>query len=137
MAALSTAVFAEVDPVRVKIALTVGPTALTNVILTASQTAVATVSQTAVTRIAPAGQREVALGSPPFVHALAGILSPLVTGRMVDAAASVPAGYHSAYLLMAGLVAVAGELAVCFLRPEKDAARLDVAEAAPMGLAVH
>ncbi|MFE5094946.1 hypothetical protein ACFRCI_32470 [Streptomyces sp. NPDC056638] len=125
MAALSIAVFAEVDPVGVKIALMV----LTNVILTVSQTAVA--------RIAPAGQRGVALGAPPFVHALAGILSPLVTGRMVDAAASVPTGYHSAYLLMAGLVAVAGELAVCFLRPEKDAARLDVAEAAPMGLAVH
>ncbi|MFJ1840129.1 hypothetical protein [Streptomyces sp. NPDC088146] len=56
---------------------------------------------------------------------------------MVDAAASVPTGYHSAYLLMAGLVAPAGVLAVCFLRPEKDAARLDVTETAPMGLTVH
>ncbi|MFF2406835.1 hypothetical protein [Streptomyces sp. NPDC058092] len=78
-----------------------------------------------------------ALGAPTFFYALAGILSPLVTGRMVDAAVSVPTGYRSAYPLMAGLVAVAGVLAVCFLRPEKDAARLDVAEAAPMGLAVH
>ncbi|MFI5750091.1 MFS transporter [Streptomyces sp. NPDC051644] len=129
VAALSIAVFAEVDPVGVKIALMVGPMALTNVILTVSQTAVA--------RIAPAGQRGVALGALAFVYALAGILSPLVTGRMVDAAASVPTGYHSAYLLMAGLVAVAGAFAVCFLRPEKDAARLDMAETAPMGLAVH
>ncbi|MEE1810980.1 MFS transporter [Streptomyces sp. BE133] len=129
VAALSIAVFAEVDSVGVKITLMVGPMALTNVILTVSQTAVA--------RIAPAGQRGVALGALAFVYALAGILSPLVTGRMVDAAASVPTGYHSAYLLMAGLVAVAGVLAVCFLRPEKDAARLDVAQTAPMGLAVH
>lgn len=52
-------------------------------------------------------------------------------------APSVPTGFHSAYLLMAGLVAAAGVLAVCFLRPEKDAARLDVAQTAPMGLAVH
>lgn len=126
VAAVSIAAFAEVDVVGVKIALMVGPMALTNVILTVSQTAVA--------RITPAGQRGVALGALAFVYALAGVLSPLVTGRMVDAAASVPAGYHSAYLLMAGLVAVAGVLAVCFLRPEKDALRLEVPEAPAVGL---
>ncbi|MFI6894236.1 MFS transporter [Streptomyces sp. NPDC050256] len=129
VAAVSIAAFAEVDAVGVKIALMVGPMALTNVILTVSQTAVA--------RITPAGQRGVALGALAFVYALAGVLSPLVTGRMVDAAASVPAGYHSAYLLMAGLVAVAGVLAVCFLRPEKDALRLDVPEAPAVGLPAH
>ncbi|WUW21160.1 MFS transporter [Streptomyces sp. NBC_01463] len=129
VAAVSIAAFAEVDAVGVKIALMVGPMALTNVILTVSQTAVA--------RITPAGQRGVALGALAFVYALAGVLSPLVTGRMVDAAASVPAGYHSAYLLMAGLVAVAGVLAVCFLRPEKDALRLDVPEAPAAAPPVH
>ncbi|MFI7316799.1 hypothetical protein [Streptomyces venezuelae] len=123
MAALPIAVFAEVDSVGVKIALMVGPMALTNVILTVSQTAVA--------RITPAGQRGVALGALAFVYALAGTLSPLVTGRLVDAGASVPAGYRSAYLPMAGLVAAAGALAVCFLRPERDAARLGVGEAWP------
>lgn len=129
VAAVSIAAFAEVDAVGVKIALMVGPMALTNVILTVSQTAVA--------RITPAGQRGVALGALAFVYALAGVLSPLVTGRMVDAATSVPAGYHSAYLLMAGLVAVAGVLAVCFLRPEKDALRLEVPEAPAVGLPAH
>lgn len=129
VAAASIATFAEVDAVGVKIALMVSPMALTNVILTVSQTAVA--------RITPAGQRGVALGALAFVYALAGVLSPLVTGRMVDAAVSVPAGYHSAYLLMAGLVAVAGVLAVCFLRPEKDALRLNVPEAPTAGLPVH
>ena len=129
VAALSIATFAEVDAVAVKIALMVGPMALTNVILTMSQTAVA--------RIAPSGQRGVALGALAFVYALAGILSPLVTGRMVDAASSVPTGYHSAYLLMAGLVAAAGVLAVCFLRPEKDAMRLGVPETPAVGIPVH
>ncbi|MCX5112293.1 MFS transporter [Streptomyces sp. NBC_00378] len=129
VAAMSIAAFAEVDAVAVKIALMVGPMALTNVILTVAQTAVA--------RITPAGQRGVALGALAFVYALAGVLSPLVTGRMVDAAASVPAGYHSAYLVMAGLVAVAGVLAVCFLRPEKDAVRLDVPETPAVGLPAH
>lgn len=129
VAAVSIAAFAEVDAVGVKIALMVGPMALTNVILTVSQTAVA--------RITPAGQRGVALGALAFVYALAGILSPLVTGRMVDAASSVPAGYHRAYLLMAGLVAVSGVLAACFLRPEKDAVRLDVPETPTAGLPVH
>ncbi|MFD3658082.1 MFS transporter [Streptomyces sp. NPDC058620] len=120
VAAVAIAAFAEIDSVGVKIALMVGPMALTNVILTVSQTAVA--------RITPSAQRGVVLGALAFVYALAGILSPLVTGRMVDAAATVPAGYHSAYLLMAGLVAVAGVCAVCFLRPERDAARLGVPE---------
>ncbi|MEV7402535.1 MFS transporter [Streptomyces sp. NPDC091267] len=129
VAAVSIAAFAEVDAVGVKIALMVGPMALTNVILTVSQTAVA--------RITPAGQRGVALGALAFVYALAGILSPLVTGRMVDGASSVPAGYRSAYLLMAALVAVAGVLAVCFLRPERDAARLDVPETPGAGPPVH
>ncbi|WP_326768220.1 MFS transporter [Streptomyces sp. NBC_01591] len=129
VAALSIAAFAEVDSVGMKIALMVGPMTLTNVILTVSQTAVA--------RITPAGQRGVVLGALAFVYALAGVLSPLVTGRMVDAAASVPTGYHSAYLLMAALVAVAGVLAVCFLRPEQDAARLGVTETPPTGPGGH
>ncbi|MET8129085.1 MFS transporter [Streptomyces sp. NPDC005065] len=129
VAALSIATFAGVDAVAVKIALTVGPTALTNVILTMSQTAVA--------RIAPPGQRGVALGALAFVHALAGILSLLVTGRMVDAASSVPTGYHSAYLLMAALVAAAGVLAVRFLRPEKDAVRLGVPETPAVAIPVR
>ncbi|WP_329123866.1 MFS transporter [Streptomyces sp. NBC_01465] len=120
VAAVSIAAFAQVDAVGVKIALMVGPMALTNVILTISQTACA--------RITPPSQRGVALGALAFVYALAGILSPMVTGRLVDGAATTAAGYHTAYLLMAGLVAVAGVLAVFLLRPERDAGRLGVAE---------
>ncbi|MEV0094397.1 MFS transporter [Streptomyces sp. NPDC050738] len=120
VAAVSIAAFAQVDAVGVKIALMVGPMALTNVILTISQTACA--------RITPPSQRGVALGALAFVYALAGILSPMVTGRLVDGAATTAAGYRTAYLLMAALVAVAGVLAAFLLRPERDAARLGVAE---------
>ncbi|GAA1373535.1 MFS transporter [Streptomyces beijiangensis] len=126
VAALSIAAFAEVDSVGVKIALMIGPMALTNVILTISQTACA--------RITPPSQRGVALGALAFVYALAGILSPMVTGLLVDGAATTADGYRTAYLLMAALVAAAGVLAVFLLRPEKDAVRLGVAETPVLGI---
>ncbi|MEU0407655.1 MFS transporter [Streptomyces griseorubiginosus] len=82
-----------------------------------------TVAQTACARITPAPQRGVVLGALAFVYALAGVLSPLTVGRVVDTAASVDAGYRAAFLLTAALLAVTGLLAVWRLRPERDGRR--------------
>lgn len=108
--------FAATDVLWLKIVLLLGPMSVTDIVLT--------VAATAVSRIAPAAQRGVALGALTCVFALAGVLAPLVMGRIVDAAPTVASGYFGAYGLMAGLVAVAGVAVTVFLRPERDARRL-------------
>ncbi|WP_330350986.1 MFS transporter [Streptomyces sp. NBC_00582] len=121
LAAGAVALFAVTDAVWLKVLLMLGPMALANVIMTVAQTACA--------RITPAPQRGVVLGALAFVYALAGVLSPLAVGRVVDTAASVEAGYRAAFLLTAALLAVTGLLAVWRLRPERDGQRL--ADGAP------
>ncbi|MCT9092566.1 MFS transporter [Streptomyces sp. ASQP_92] len=116
LAACAVTVFAVTDAVWLKVVLMLGPMALANVIMTVAQTACA--------RITPAPQRGVVLGALAFVYALAGVLSPWTIGRMVDAADSVTAGYRSAFLLTAALLATTGLLAAWRLRPERDGLRL-------------
>ncbi|MEU6224510.1 MFS transporter [Streptomyces sp. NPDC047042] len=116
LAAGAVALFALTDAVWLKVLLMLGPMALANIVITVAQTACA--------RITPAPQRGVVLGALAFVYALAGVLSPLTVGRVVDAAATVEAGYRAAFLLSAVLLAVTGLLAVWRLRPERDGRRL-------------
>ncbi|MFI8994010.1 MFS transporter [Streptomyces sp. NPDC053542] len=108
--------FAATDVLWLKIVLLLGPMAVTDVILT--------VAATAVSRISPADRRGVTLGALTCVFALAGVLAPLVMGRIVDAGTTVASGYFGAYVLMAGLVTAAGVAVTLFLRPEGDARRL-------------
>ncbi|MCZ0987756.1 hypothetical protein O1M54_22495 [Streptomyces diastatochromogenes] len=49
---------------------------------------------------------------------------PWTVGRIVDTAASVDAGYRTAFLLSAALLGTTGLLAVWRLRPERDALAL-------------
>ncbi|MEZ0089105.1 MFS family permease [Streptacidiphilus sp. EB129] len=111
--------FAVGGPTWLRIALLLGPMALANVILTAAQLACA--------RICPPEQRGVVLGAVACFYALAGALSPLVTGRIVDAAPTVALGYRHAFTVTAVLVLVAGLTAAFFLRPEREACRLAAA----------
>ncbi|WP_157847694.1 MFS transporter [Streptomyces violens] len=108
--------FAATDVLWLKIVLLLGPMAVTDIILT--------VAATAVSRISPADRRGVTLGALTCVFALAGVLAPLVMGRIVDAGTTVASGYFGAYVLMAGLVTAAGVVVTLFLRPERDARRL-------------
>ncbi|MEU9193302.1 MFS transporter [Streptomyces hundungensis] len=116
LAAGAVALFAVTDALWLKVLLMFGPMALANVIMT--------VAQTACDRITPPSQRGAVLGALAFVYALAGVLSPWATGRIVDSAGSVAAGYRAAFLLTAALLAVTGLLAVWRLRPERDARRM-------------
>ncbi|WAL93220.1 MFS transporter [Streptomyces sp. Je 1-369] len=116
LAAIAVGVFAVTDAIWLKVVLLLGPMALANVIMTVSQTACA--------RIAPASQRGVVLGALSFVYALAGALSPWATGRVVDAADSITSGYRAAFLLTSALLGLTGLLALCLLRPERDARHL-------------
>ncbi|OKI07965.1 hypothetical protein A6A06_34390 [Streptomyces sp. CB02923] len=117
----ATLAFATTDALWLKAVLLLGPMAVSDIILT--------VAQTSVSRISPADRRGVVLGALTCVFALAGILAPAVTGRLVDAGETVADGYVGAYGTMAGLTIVAGMAVTLFLRPERDARRLGVAEA--------
>ncbi|MFH8348392.1 MFS transporter [Streptomyces sp. NPDC018045] len=121
LSSAATLAFAATDTLWLKAVLLLGPMAVSDIILT--------VAQTSVSRISPADRRGVALGSLTCVFALAGILAPAVTGRLVDAGETVADGYVGAYATMAGLTALAGVAVTLFLRPERDARRLGVAAA--------
>ncbi|MFE6911428.1 MFS transporter [Streptomyces erythrochromogenes] len=124
VAAGSVAVFAVAEPLWVRLPMLVGPMALSAVMMT--------VAQTACGRIVPAGRRGPVLGLVVGVASLGGVLSPVLLGRVVDAAPTAAAGYERAWLLTAALLAVAGACAAVFLRPERDARRLGVpADGAP------
>lgn len=130
-AGLAVAGFAFGGPAWLQVVLLLGPMALVNVVLTAAQLAVA--------RICPPERRGVVLGAVTCFYALAGALSPLITGQIVDAAPTPGAGYRSAFEVSAALVLAAGLVTTRFLRPERDALRLqpsapdsaEAAEAAP------
>lgn len=117
----ATLAFAATDALWLKAVLLLGPMAVSDIIMT--------VAQTSVSRISPADRRGVTLGALTCVFALAGILAPAVTGRLVDAGETVADGYLGAFGTMAGLTVLAGVAVTLFLRPERDARRLGVAEA--------
>lgn len=119
-ASAAVAVFATADALWIKIPMMFGPMALALVMITSAQTAIA--------RITPPSQRGVVLGVLVAVFALGGIVSPLVLGRIVDSGASAAIGYRNGWLVTAALLLVTGLLAALFMRPEKDAQRLGVAE---------
>lgn len=121
-------VFATVDALWIKVPMMFGPMALALVMIT--------VAQTAIDRITPPSQRGVVLGALVAVFAVGGIVSPLILGWIVDGAATAAIGYQNGWLVTAALLLVTGLLATRFLRPERDAQRLGVAESATTGIPV-
>jgi MFS family permease len=81
-------------------------------------------SQAAVADTVPARQRGAALGVWYAVVSVASIISPTLTGAVVDAAASPVAGYGTAFDIAGGLMVLGGLAAMVFVRPDQDAARL-------------
>lgn len=74
---------------------------------------------TLVAEIVPAPQRGALLA---IVHAMAtsaGVISPLVTGWMIDRATSPLQGYQEAYLLAAALLVIAGVIGFFMIQPAK------------------
>lgn len=117
VAGLSIVGFALTGSLTLKVVLMVGPMTLVNIIVVMTQNACA--------QIALPRQRATVLGATAFVYSLAGVLSPLVIGRVVSSAGSdIAGGYRTGYLITAGLVLTAGAAALRWLRPERDAAKL-------------
>jgi MFS family permease len=81
-----------------------------------------TVTLPMVAEIAPAAKRAGALAVLIAAGSCAGIVSPLVTGMILDSTSSPGAGYTTAFLGCGGLLVVAGLLFGAVADPERDAA---------------
>lgn len=82
------------------------------------------VSQTACAEIAPPAQRAGVLGAFSAIYSLAGVIAPALAGRLAAAHGPVD-GLRTAWLLLAALLLVAGLPAIAFIRPARDAARVE------------
>ncbi|POX38174.1 MFS transporter [Streptomyces sp. Ru73] len=76
--------------------------------------------------VVPARQRGAVFGIVAATGTLPGLIVPYLTGRLLDGAASESAGYTQAFLLTAAVMAACGALALATIRPERDAARLEL-----------
>jgi MFS transporter, ACS family, hexuronate transporter len=80
-----------------------------------------TVTLPMIAEIAPAAKRAGALAALIAAGSCAGIVSPLVTGMILDSTSSPGAGYTTAFLMCGGLLVVAGLLFGAVADPERDA----------------
>jgi MFS family permease len=81
------------------------------------------ISQTVCAELAPVAQRAGVLGAFGAVYSLGGVIAPALTGKLAAAQGQVD-GLRTSWLLLAALLAVSGVLAIVFIRPGRDAARL-------------
>ncbi|MGW1141054.1 MFS transporter [Streptomyces zhihengii] len=76
--------------------------------------------------VVPALQRGAVFGVVAAAGTLPGLVSPYLTGRLLDSAATRSEGYAQAYLLSAVVMLVCAVVALVTIRPERDARRLGV-----------
>ncbi|MGW4774427.1 MFS transporter [Nocardia sp. NPDC004278] len=81
-------------------------------------------SSAAVAQITPVAQRGKVFGVLFAFLGAAGVVAPFLTGRLVQAAHGSAAGYHTVFLIGAGLLVAAGVCVLLFANPERDARRL-------------
>lgn len=74
--------------------------------------------------VVPASQRGALFGIVAATGTLPGLLALSLTGRLLDTAPSAGAGYTQSFALAAVVMITCGAVAVCCIRPARDAARL-------------
>jgi len=116
LAACSLTLFAIVPTPAVKVLCTLGPVAIANIILP--------ISQAVAGQLAPAQQRGTVLGVMAFIYSFGAVLAPTVVGAMHDSAPTLAAGFREGWLTSAAVLALAGALALVFIRPERDLERI-------------
>ena len=76
---------------------------------------------TIITTVAPAAHRGAVLGIVVAVSTLPGIIAPLVTGLIIQAAGkNVAFGFRTAYLLTSLLLLIVGGVFLAFARPDDE-----------------
>jgi MFS family permease len=99
------------------------PGALHTLMLTAAfslGSAVLVVGPPLAAEISPSRQRGAVLGTVTAVATSAGLIAPVVTGRIVDAATNPQHGYTNGFLTAGAVAVIAGALALILIRPERD-----------------
>ncbi|MET7360480.1 MFS transporter [Streptomyces sp. NPDC005562] len=74
--------------------------------------------------VVPPAQRGAVFGIVAATGTLPGLITPYLTGRLLDSAPSQGAGYTHAFLLSAVVMLACGLIALTAIRPERDARRL-------------
>ncbi|GGU58967.1 MFS transporter [Streptomyces daghestanicus] len=74
--------------------------------------------------VVPAVRRGAVFGVVAATGTLPGMFVPYLTGRLVDGAGTETAGYATAFLVSAGVLAVCGAVAAVTVRPGRDARAL-------------
>ncbi len=85
---------------------------------------------TLIGEITPMPQRGAMLGIMNSVQTVAGLLAPIIMGRLVDLGANPAAGFRSGFVMAGVFVLVCGLLGAWLMHPESDRRRLGLAEAA-------
>ena len=86
------------------------------------------IGPTIVGEVAPAAQRGTALLVVYSLMTVTGLLSPIVTGWIVQAAGATPlVGYSNALLLTGAILAVGGLWAILGINPQRSRARFAAA----------
>lgn len=78
----------------------------------------------AISDVSPVGQRGVVLGVITAFYSLAGVIAPLVMGRLVDVSSDAADGYGSGFLILGVVMIVGSLLALVLVNPDRDAAKL-------------
>ncbi|MYQ84565.1 MULTISPECIES: MFS transporter [unclassified Streptomyces] len=81
--------------------------------------------------VVPASRRGALFGIVAATGTLPGLLAPSLTGRLLDTAPSAGAGYAQSFALAAVVMITCGAVAVCCIRPARDAARLGTLRGRP------
>ncbi|HEX7969822.1 MAG TPA: MFS transporter [Stellaceae bacterium] len=81
--------------------------------------------------ITPVRQRGGILGLTTAIHSTAGLIAPALTGYIIAAGPTLHDGYVHAFMLMGGIVAAGGFIALLLIRPEADIARFAARSWAP------
>jgi MFS family permease len=88
-----------------------------------------------VSELTPQPQRAAMLAITTSFVTLAGVLSPLIMGSMIQDAATPTAGYEQGYIILGALLLAGGIIGLLFIRPEADRKRLAMHAVAPPRLA--
>ncbi|GGF48473.1 MFS transporter [Aliidongia dinghuensis] len=79
-----------------------------------------TLGSTLIGEISPPSQRGALLGITNSIHALAGVVAPVLMGAIVDVAADPVSGFRTGFLAAGAFVAAGGIAAMALAHPEAD-----------------
>ncbi|MFB7749958.1 MFS transporter [Streptomyces sp. NPDC056121] len=78
----------------------------------------------AISDVCPAKQRGVVFGMITAFYSLAGVIAPLVMGRLIDTSSDAASGYSIGFLILGIAMITGAVVAMLTVNPDRDAAKL-------------